>query len=218
MIYSGGDDVLALLPARQAVACAAALRRAFRGEDGGSPGWTEREGRQLLTMGNRATLSAGIAFVHFMEDLRLALDGARQAEKAAKDAGRNWLTLRFMRRSGEHSEAGLSWERAPWFQKLVAIFAGGATDRWTYRLRRELPTLQGGMIPDAAVRAEIRRLVDRTKKDASDSTGPSGKDAEQWWQAFSEAGRQRGRLLATLLEAFTLLCQGALFVARGHDG
>jgi CRISPR-associated protein Cmr2 len=32
IIYSGGDDVLAMLPAANAVACAAALRLAFRGE------------------------------------------------------------------------------------------------------------------------------------------------------------------------------------------
>jgi CRISPR-associated protein Cmr2 len=33
LIYSGGDDVLAMLPAANAVACALALRFAFRGED-----------------------------------------------------------------------------------------------------------------------------------------------------------------------------------------
>ena len=218
MIYSGGDDVLALLPARRAVACAAALCRAFRGEDGGPPGYVERDGHQLLTMGTKATLSAGIAFVHYKEDLRLALQAARDAEKAAKKNGKNQLALCFMRRSGEHSEAGLSWEHAPWFQEMVALFAGGATDRWTYRLRQELPTLQGSNIPDAAVSAEIRRLVDRTKDDAaSGSTGPSGEDAERWWQAFSEAGRRRERPAVALLEEFTLLCQGASFVARGRD-
>ena len=213
MIYSGGDDVLALLPMRQAVNCAAALRRAFRGEDGSVPGWTERDGRQLLTMGNRATLSAGIAFVHYMEDLRLALKEARQAEKTAKDAGRDWLTLRFIRRSGEHSEAGLSWESVCWFQEMVKIFAAGATNRWTYRLRQELPTLQGHDIPDEAISSEIRRLVNRT----TDDHALSGQEAERWWQAFSEAGRQRERAPAELLEAFTLLCQGASFVVRGRD-
>ena len=220
MIYSGGDDVLALLPVRRAVACADELRRAFRGEDGDMPGWTQVGERQYLTMGNKATLSAGIAFVHFMEDLRLALEASRQAEKAAKDSGRDWLTLRFMRRSGEHSEAGLPWKFAAWFQELVAIFAGGVPDRWTYRLRRELTTLQGSNIPNVAVSAEIRRLVDRTNKDdtVSGSTNLSGKDAEQWWRDFSEAGQQRGLSSKELLEMFTLLCQGASFVARGQDG
>lgn len=217
LIYSGGDDVLALLPARRAVACAAELRRAFRGEDGTVPGWMDRNGRQLLTMGNRATLSAGIAFVHFMEDLRLALEAARQAEESAKSGGRNWLTLRFMRRSGEHSEAGLSWGHVPWFQELVQTFAGGATDRWAYRLRQELPTLQAGTLPAAAVGAEIRRLVNRTEGggDTAERKALSGDEAEQWWKDYSRVGSGRGQ---DLLDAFTLLCQGAAFLARGHDG
>ena len=223
MIYSGGDDVLALLPAREAVACADELRRAFRGEDkdsGVALGWTKcGDNRQLLAMGDKATLSAGIAFVHFMADLRLALEAARQAEKAAKDSGRNWLMLRFMRRSGEHSEAGMPWEFAAWFQQLVGIFASGATDRWTYRLRQELPTLQGNDIPAAAVSAEIRRLVDRTvNAETLGSNDLSGEKAEQWWQRFAAVGQQRGRSPAELLTSFIGLCQGASFIARGQDG
>ena len=221
MIYSGGDDVLALLPARRAVECATELRRAFRGEDGAVPGWKDENGRQLLTMGNRAKLSAGIAFVHFMEDLRLALEEARQAEKSAKeDGGRDWLNLHFMRRSGEHSKTGLSWEHAPWFQELVRIFAGGATDRWAYRLRQELPTLQADTLPEAAIGAEIRRLVGRTERggDIAEYKALSGDKAEQWWKDYSRVGGKRGQDMADLLGAFTLLCQGAAFVARGHDG
>ena len=210
MIYSGGDDVLALLPARRAVTCAAALRRAFRDEDG--------EGR-YPAMGNRATLSAGIAFVHCMEDLRLALDAARHAEQAAKNGGRDLLTLHFMRRSGERSDASLPWEFASWFQNLVAIFSGGATDRWAYRLRAELPTLAGVAIPGAAVRAELRRLVDRTSAtSASGSNAPCGAEVDRWWQRFTAADRHRDNPQAELLTSFTLLCQGASFVARGNDG
>ena len=211
MIYSGGDDVLALLPVRQAVSCADALRRAFRGEDGVVPGWTQADKRQYLAMGNRATLSAGIAFVHFMEDLRLALDAARQAEKTAKNDGRNRLTLHFMRRSGEHSQAGLTWDLAPWFQELVQIFSEGATDGWTYRLREELPTLKGSHIPEAAVGTEIRRLVDRTDESASGVNRLSGAKVKGWWDDF------RAKLQSDPLESFILLCQGASFAARGQD-
>ena len=223
MIYSGGDDVLALLPVRGAVACADELRRAFRGsEDPNSavpPGWTQgRDNRLWLAMGNKATLSAGIAFVHYMEDLRSALGEAHRAEKEAKASGRDWLMLHFIRRSGEHSEAVLPWLFAERFQYIVEVFASDATDRWTYRLRQEMPTLQGSNIPAAAVRAEIRRLVDRTSDDAAASSGPSGKEVEQWWQKFSTEGEKRGRSTTELLESFILLCQGASFVARGQDG
>ena len=226
MIYSGGDDVLALLPMRQAVACADELRRAFQGdEDENVPGWIQVNERQLLVMGDKATLSAGIAFVHYMQDLRLALDAARKAEKDAKSAGRNLLTLHFMRRSGEHAQARLPWPCTPWFRDLTRGFADGATDRWAYRLRAELPTLGATNLPDAAVRAEIRRLVNRAVDDSASPEAPSGAEAEQWWQNFSEAVRRHSEekqrtppSSAECLKMFTLLCQGASFVARGHDG
>lgn len=48
LIYSGGDDVLALLPAHTAIACARALRAAFRGEvdalNGLTGAWRYRNG------------------------------------------------------------------------------------------------------------------------------------------------------------------------------
>ena len=219
MIYSGGDDVLTLLPARRAVACADALQKAFRGlGDEGSPGLTSIDDRQFLAMGKKASMSAGIAFVHVKEDLRLVLQAAREGEKKAKDCGRNALSLRFMRRSGEHAEIVLGWDLAPWFQDMVGIFAGGATDRWVYRLRAELPTLGGEGIPEAAVGAEIRRLFKRASDSAGARTaGPNGRDAEEWWRYFAAAGRRRGRSTGELLTDFTLTCQGASFVARGGD-
>jgi len=209
MIYSGGDDVLALLPMRQAVACAVALRRAFRGEE--ANGWIEHDGQYLLTMGEKATLSAGIAFVHYKEDLRLALQAARGAEKTAKNSGRNYLSLCFMRRSGAHDEVLVPWAWTCRFQHLVKIFAAGTTDRWAYRLSQERPTLQADDLPCAAISAEIRRLVDRTEDE------PSGDAVQQWWEEFYTAGRKRGRPRSELLKAFTGLCQGASFVARGRD-
>ena len=219
MIYSGGDDVLALLPARRAVACADALQKAFRGVDDESPpGLTSIDGRQFLAMGGKASMSAGIAFVHVKEDLRLALQAARKGEKKAKDCGRNALSLQFMRRSGEHAEVVLGWDLTSWFQDMVEMFAGDVTDRWVYRLRAELPTLGGEGIPEAAVGAEIRRLAKRASDSAGARTaGPNGRDAEDWWRRFAKSGRRRGRSTGDLLTDFTLTCQGASFVARGAD-
>ena len=98
------------------------------------------------------------------------------------------------------------------------MFAGGATDRWVYRLRAELPTLGGEGIPEAAVGAEIRRLFKRASDSAGARTaGPNGRDAEEWWRYFAAAGRRRGRSTGELLTDFTLTCQGASFVARGGD-
>jgi CRISPR-associated protein Cmr2 len=65
LIYSGGDDVLAFLPLHVAIECALALARRFAEIPG-------------------ATLSAGLAIVHCVDPMGVALGVARHAEKQAK--------------------------------------------------------------------------------------------------------------------------------------
>ena len=213
VIYSGGDDLLALLPASRALECAEALRSAYCGESSGEAG-------RLRGMGHRATVSAGIAFVHHMEDLRLALGGAREAEKAAKTmAGKNAVGLRFRRRSGERAEATIPWSLADWFHRLTQLFERGATDRWAYRLRSELPVLCSSDLPPEAVAAEIRRLGNRIEDPLWKSDGERpGDRIERWWKEVRDALRDRRTSDPEALEAFAILCQGAAFVARGRDG
>ncbi len=205
VIYSGGDDLLALLPSAQAVDCASALRKAYRDDKthGESP-----------AMGSKATISAGIVYVHHMEDLRAALRAARNAEKHAKDDGKDRLRLHFMRRSGEHAEATLRWELADWFSELTKHFAAGASSRWAYRLRAELPVLQSDLLPTEAVTSEIRRLTGRVDdpewKRIAETEGGLPALIASWWENFrSETGEG--------LPDFVALCQGAAFVARGRD-
>lgn len=71
LIYSGGDDVLALMPCETALNCAKKLNKAYR---------------ELMNSHKvpEATLSIGIAIVHYKEDLRFALKLARDSEKIAK--------------------------------------------------------------------------------------------------------------------------------------
>jgi CRISPR-associated protein Cmr2 len=111
LIYAGGDDVLAMLPAENALKCAQALRMAFRGdpnlrtefpgaldigEQAGFVGLdadaeifsrTKRfvpRGYPLIVPGNRADLSAGIAIGHMHSPLQNLVEAARAAEKRAK--------------------------------------------------------------------------------------------------------------------------------------
>lgn len=203
MIYSGGDDLLALLPAREAIKCAHRLQEAFRGIPGYYPGWTKIGARRVVTMGRKATLSAGIAFVHYKYDLRAAIADARETEKNSKEKGRNRLTLRFVRRSGERPEIGLNWELAPWLQRAVDAFAGGASDRWVYHLRREQQTLQA--LPPDAVGSEVRRIVSRSAEYAHEDI-----DFAKWWDNFCSVMDSKDASVAD----FTRLCLGAAFVAR----
>ena len=214
LIYSGGDDVLALLPARNAVPCAIALREAFRGQNADPQGWVEYGGRHVLAMGDRATLSAGIAFVHYKEDLRGALRAAREAEKSSKNRGKNCITLRFMRRSGERPSCRLSWAMAPWFQEVHDEFARGVSDRWIYQLRREAPALSDPQLPSAAVDAAIGRLIWRSQAATVSGISANTESMDHRWHQY----RRYPQSSENPLSEFIDLCLGASFVARGQDG
>ncbi|MCY4674689.1 MAG: type III-B CRISPR-associated protein Cas10/Cmr2 [Bacteroidetes bacterium] len=212
LIYSGGDDVLALLPARSAIRCALALRKAFCGQNGSVDGWAKHEDKHVLAMGNRATLSAGIAFVHVKEDLRGALRAAREAEKRSKDQGKNRLTLKFMRRSGERPSCDLPWELACWFQEAIETFRLGVSDRWIYQLRREEPVLSE--LPFEAMDAEIRRLIKRSEAMDDGKAPADAMPIDCWWSHFTDHAEDYGQRL----KHFVHLCLGASFIARGFDG
>ena len=217
LIYSGGDDVLALCPVSTALKCARALRNAFSGEDDDSQdGWRDCNGRRRITMGPCASMSAGIALVHVKEDLRAALNKARSAEKQAKDGGRNLLALTAARRSGETSSTICPWPLTTWLDDLRNNFARGASSRWTYKLRGELPALQFDQMPPAALKAEIRRLIDRGSERGE--TGISGEKVVAAFEEYCKRRSQHNNTSASrFLPDFVTLCQSAAFIARGRD-
>lgn len=125
LIYSGGDDVLAVLPADEAIKCAIGLRKTFRGDTSlpsdypdifqtapqgfirlkntkpSEPSWT------LLVPGPTATVSVGISIGHTKEPLQDMIQEAQQTEKHAKKGlGRDALSLRLFKRSGEQVHWG----------------------------------------------------------------------------------------------------------------
>jgi len=254
LIYSGGDDLLALLPTRTALACGDELKRAFPGERSANNGADEgyyrvgqgSQTRDLLVMGPKATLSAGVAVVHYKEDLREALEAVRSAERAAKSGGRNALQLAVWRRSGERASALCPWETpgsagvppAPLLVQLeqwVQAFANdGASDRWVYHLRAELPTLEA--LPVEAIRAEIRRQVDRAEEETRTLLGKgekkeAGAQVAAAFEAYrtmrtsrmekSVAGdgqQDSAEMPGHFLRDFLTLLQSASFLARGREG
>ncbi len=123
LVYAGGDDVLALLPLRDALPAARLLRAAFSGEirtegekwevafgDSEITGYVKVDGQLLLTMGPSATASTGITISHHLDPLSSALQAARSAESTAKHRyGRNALGLYLLKRSGEEVQVGCQW-------------------------------------------------------------------------------------------------------------
>lgn len=118
LVYSGGDDVLALVSFRDALPVARALRAAFSGHltHTGAVDWHATSGylhdgtHYRLTMGSNASASAGVVFAHYHQALQQVLEQARTAEKHAKrDLARDALAVSVMKRSGETVLTGASW-------------------------------------------------------------------------------------------------------------
>lgn len=139
LIYAGGDDVLAILPADQAIPCAAALRKAFRGDPSldeelpwildakeeqwgfvgldGQHQFLRREqrfiprGTAIIVPGKRTDISAGIAIGHIHSPLQNLVQAAQAAEKRAKKQyDRAAFAVSLFKRSGEILEWGARWE------------------------------------------------------------------------------------------------------------
>lgn len=133
LIYAGGDDVVALLPADKALACAQALRLAFIGEEvkgadetvllhRAAPGflssdsWKDNHGGgrpiPFLVPGPNADASVGIAIAHFKSPLQDVVRAAQAAEKRAKkQLGRSAVAVTLFKRSGETIEWGSKWQQ-----------------------------------------------------------------------------------------------------------
>ena len=100
LVYAGGDDVLAVLPANQAIDCARALRNAFR---------------QAFGSSISCDLSCGIAVGSKKAPLQMIVKEAHRMVEAAKsEYGRAALAIALYKRSGEIVEWGCKWGSAAW--------------------------------------------------------------------------------------------------------
>jgi CRISPR-associated protein Cmr2 len=98
LVYCGGDDVLALLPANRALACARKLHGEFVSCM-----------QPVMPSGVSPSLSAGIAIVHVMDNLQVALGWARETEQYAKQT-RNAVAVARYPRSGGMNRARTRWD------------------------------------------------------------------------------------------------------------
>ncbi len=117
-IYSGGDDVLGLVPLGKAVEVAETLRAAFKKQLEGVAKDND------ITENERPTLSVGIALVHFLHPLGDARQLAAQAEKMAKGGQlplslqRNALCLLAQPRSGNAISTRIRWNDSSALERL----------------------------------------------------------------------------------------------------
>lgn len=127
VIYSGGDDVLAMLPVADLLSAMQRLRDAYCGAvpkdekvDWGDlkkcnslvckNGFAYLRGRLMRMMGKNATASCGAVIAHHQAPLGAVMRELRAAEQRAKtEAGRNAFSITVIKRSGGALQLTAKW-------------------------------------------------------------------------------------------------------------
>jgi CRISPR-associated protein Cmr2 len=154
LIYSGGDDALALMPMDCSLQVADQLRSLFE--------------KKLQGIGKSDQhASSGIAIVHHIQPLEGSLQFAREAEKTAKgiDTFKNAFVVKTLRRSGEDKIARRRWWTATeylrdpidWVRELMLQDFLAA--KFAHEVWEEAGALAG--TPIEAQQKELERLLKR---------------------------------------------------------
>lgn len=152
LVYCGGDDVLALLPVNDALACAKKLRDEFVSCM-----------HPVMPSGMQPSLSVGIAIVHAMDNLQVALGWARETEQYAKQT-HNALAVARYPRSGGMNRARTQWNDFGSWNYWTDAFRKGLADALPYELRLLAQEYQNISIPADILRKEATRVLDRKEK------------------------------------------------------
>ena len=170
LIYAGGDDVLAIVPAKKAIACAKALSKNFKSAMSKYK-WKEEDDDN-----KEITASAGVAIGHKKVPLQDLVHAAHDAEKRAKSVyGRDALAINILKRSGERIEWGCKWgsNALKLYDELNDIH--NADDKQNAGLAHKLDAYLKPLAFDKSindvlskklneiVKLEVERLCERTK-------------------------------------------------------
>lgn len=158
LIYSSGDDVLALLPVNCALQAARRIRDTFK--------------KNMVAIGQNGEMSGGMAIMHHRSPLAAILEKARQAEhKAKEEYGRSAIVVSILKRSGEDLHTAMKWpppeEGNPFDDILNLLSRGLVSSKFIYELRNEQETLKHNL---AGLELEISRLLNRHLSSQADAS------------------------------------------------
>ena len=169
MVYSGGDDVLALLPVQTAIPCAAAIQHAFVA--------AIQPVVQTYGLGTAPSVSVGVVVAHHMDPMSDVLQLVRQTESSAKKE-RSSLAVAVSKRSGGVVAITGTWGSGivARLTTLINDFASGVLPHgYAYELRALVDTLYRENTDDATTAVilalESERILKR-KSTASGSAAP----------------------------------------------
>ena len=187
LIYDGGDDVLAVLPAREAIDCGRELRELFGVEVSGK------------------TASAGIAVGHVSVPMQDLVHKAHAAESRAKsDYGRNALAVSVFKRSGEILEWGCKWtsKSLDIYRQLRDSLDENLSGRFPYKLA-ELLQPYGDLTKSMkeVVHVEFEHAWERSTQKAM-SAEMADAVSQYLGEVFGENGKPNNFLELFLCETF----------------
>lgn len=208
VLYAGGDDVLAMLPVTHALEAARELRERYSGESGDASRarngfFRGASGEVLRMMGEKATASAGLVIAHHKAPLQFVLGALRTAEKRAKSAGRDRISITLIKRSGGTTHLSLRWEELSLLGLAVKALNGPETSR------------------RAAYNVQlwIRDLPDPASLQKTSADGAQRMLSTLLGYQFGRQGMREkvARPLAEQLSAYALATNGPLASQKGAD-
>lgn len=153
LIYSGGDDVMAMVCTDDLLSVMDDLNRlysgkALNGQDIRSKdGYLQFDQDLICTMGEKATASCGAVIAHHQTPLALVLRELKTAESRAKEfGGRDAFCLKILKRSGGMIEFTQKWEYGnlrilKLIQDLSKLFNNDISRRAAYHIVNRLHRL-----------------------------------------------------------------------------
>ena len=238
LVYAGGDDVLAMVPATQAIPCARALRAGFRGCGSEFPvdqreyelGTTQdgfllvgKEEYPVIVPGPAAEVSCGIAIAHYKHPLQAIVREAQGAEKRAKakvEKGgydRAAFAVSLLKRGGETIQWGAKWDSGA--LELYGLYcelraAKKLSGRFPYALAGLLAPYElakGGFDKaDEIIRTELAHVMER-------QGNWKGKEDPDRIDFANSASGYLAKLPDNRLEDFVHLFLTAAFIERSPD-
>lgn len=169
VIYAGGDDILAFVPLDELLTVLSELQSAYQGDETGC--FESSDGSLHLAMGEKATISAGVAVAHhahpFSQVVEIAHGSALKHDAKIK-MRRDAFSIQVHKRSGEMLRAYAKWhcgkQRANALAAVESLRSALAdqdeaiSDRFIKDLEAE-----GALaaLPSEAQEAELARLLGR---------------------------------------------------------
>ncbi|HAA81140.1 MAG: CRISPR-associated protein, Crm2 family [Caldanaerobacter subterraneus] len=184
VIYSGGDDVFAIVNLNYLLDVMVKLRAAFSGhlivneklipDFTIDAGFIERKDEIDLMMGNRPTASMGVVIAHYKEDLKDVIASVNEVEEeyAKKVEGKDAFAIKLILRSGENYIAMAKWNYVGinnregiigLLKDINSFFKEGKISiSFVGKLKAALEKIDIDSLPQGVFTSELKRSIKRS--------------------------------------------------------